>query len=256
MLRIITCYKWAIDEADIRSGADGSLNLSHVTYKISDYDRNALEEAVVLAETMEGTVTAMTVGPPTAKGSLKDVLSRGADQAAFVSDPSFADLEPSQTSALLAKAIERQAEYDLILCGEGSSDLYAQHVGPALAEHLDIPCLTYVHKLTYDEARGVIVAERKLDREVEVVVSPLPALVTVLPDIGTPRIPTLKQVLGAAKKPVEELSLDAVGPLPPPLLETKSVQAATMERKHQRFGAGQDDIRSVVVALLREGVIS
>jgi len=256
MLKIVTCFKWVIDEAYIRMNADGGLNLSLASYKISDYDRNAIEEAVLLQERFGASVTAVTVASPTAKSCLKDVLSRGADRALFVNDPSFTDLEPAQTSSLLARAIKVAAEFDLILCGEGSSDLYAQYVGPALAENLGIPCVTYVNKLDYHEGEGTIVAERKLEREIEVVSCALPALITVLPDINAPRIPTLKQVLGAAKKPVESIGLEAVGPLPEALLETVGVLAATMERKRLRFGPGKDDIGSVVRVLRREGVIA
>jgi len=256
MLKIIACFKWVTDEADIRANADGSLNMSRAGHKISDYDRNAIEEAVLLQERCGASVTAVTLASPTAKNCLKDVLSRGADRALFVNDPSFIDLEPAQTSSLLARAIKASVEFDLILCGEGSSDLYAQYVGPALAENLGIPCLTYVNKLDYRETDNAIVAERKLDREIETVSVSLPALVTVLPDINAPRIPTLKQVLGAAKKPVDSIGLEVVGPLPGALLETVSLLAATMERKRLRFGPGKEDIGLAVGALLKEGVIT
>ena len=139
MLKIIACFKWVIDEADIRAAADSkSLLLDRVGYKISDYDRNAIEEAVRLKERHGGSVAAVTVGQPAARKSLKDVLSRGPDTAYFVSDPSFEDLEPSQTAAILAEVIGSQMEYDLIICGEGSSDLYAQQLGPRLAERMGI----------------------------------------------------------------------------------------------------------------------
>lgn len=257
MLKIITCFKWVIDEADIRVDAPSrKLVLDRAAYKISAYDRNAVEEAMRLQEQHGAAVTAITVAAPTAKNCLKDVLSRGPDRAFFVNDPCFADLEPAQTSALLAAAIKAHIEFDLILCGEGSSDLYTQQVGPALAERLGIACATYVNKLTYVEGENRVIAERKLDEAIEVVSVPLPALITVLPDINTPRIPSLKQVLGAAKKPVENLTPDQLGPVPAVSLETTGVVAATMERKQLKFGAGAEDIRSVVNALLKEGAIA
>ncbi len=258
MLKIITCFKWVMDEADIKVDAGSrKLLLDRVSYKISPYDRNAVEEAMLLQEKHGASVTAVTVAPPAAKNCLKDVLSRGPEKACFVNDPSFVDLEPAGTCALLASAVRAQAGCDLILCGEGSSDLYTQQVGPALAEKLGIPCATYVNKLTYDEANGRVIAERKLDSGMEVVSLPLPALVTVLPDINTPRIPTLKQVLGAAKKPVENITLDKLGGTANgQCLKTTGVLAATMERKRLKFGAEANDIRSVVGALLKEGVIA
>ena len=96
------------------------------------------------------------------------------------------DLEPAQTTAILAAAIKAQGDFDLVICGEGSGDLYTQQVGPALAEKLEVPCATYVNKLTYVDGEKRIIGERKLDDCVEVVSIVLPALITVLPDITYP----------------------------------------------------------------------
>ncbi|MCL6559699.1 MAG: electron transfer flavoprotein subunit beta/FixA family protein [Firmicutes bacterium] len=255
MLRIVACFKWVIDEADIKvSGNSRELDLSRVAYKISDYDRNAIEEAVKLREQLGGHVVAVTVGPPEAKQSLKDALSRGPEKAVFVCDAAFNSLEPAQTAAILAEVIAKNLEYDLIICGEGSSDLYAQQVGPRLAEKLGIPCATYVEKITINDKE--LIAERKLEDGIEVVNMPLPALVTVMPSINTPRIPSLKQVLGAAKKPVVNLSAGDLEGKYEPCLKTTSVLAATMERKRIKLTDDPQDIQKVVDALIKEGVIN
>lgn len=257
MLKIIACFKWVMDEADIRIDAKSrALVMERVGYKISDYDRNAIEEAVRLQERHGGSVAAATVCPPTARQCLKDALSRGPERAYFINDDSFEDLEPSQTAAILAAAIKAKGSCDLIICGEGSSDLYAQQVGPALAEHLGIPCVTCVNRLDLDADQKQLVAWRKLDDGIEVLSMPLPALVTVLPDINAPRIPTLKQVLGAVKKPVDSITGSDLGQAYQPCLQTTGVVAATMERRRQKFGAGEEDIRTVIDALLKEGVIA
>lgn len=255
MLKTIACFKWVIDEADIKvDAATRKLILDRVGYKINTYDRNAIEEAVRLQEQHGGAVAALTLTQPTAKACLKDALSRGPDSVYFVNDSAFAGLAPLQTATLLAAAIKTGIEYDLIICGEGSSDLYSQQVGPALAEILEIPCITYVNKLSYSD--GQIVADRKLDDGIETVSVKLPALVTILPDINSPRIPTLKQVLGAAKKPVHNLAIDALGPVCQPCLQTSGILGATMDRKRVKFAADAEGIRSAVGALLRDGVIS
>ena len=257
MLKIIACFKWVVDVADIKVDAGSrKLIFDRAAFKISEYDRNAIEEATRIQEQHGGEVAAVTVAPPTAKQCLKDVLSRGPDTALFVNDPSFSSLEPSQTASVLAETIRSQIEYDLILCGEGSGDIYAQQVGPALAEKLGIPCATCVNKLTYVENEKRIIAERKLEESIEVVSIPLPALVTVLPDINTPRIPTLKQVLGAAKKPVKNVTLESLGKLPDACLQTTGILAATMDRRRIRFTADADGIRSAADALTKEGIFS
>ena len=198
---MIACFKWVIDEAYILRGASRELDFSSVDYKISDYDRNAIEEAVRLKEDLGGSVIGVTVGVPEATKGVKDALSRGSDQVYFIADPSFNDLEPAQTAFLLAEAIRiRITDYDLILCGEGSSDLYAQQVGPRLAEHLGISCLSFVQKLTLEGSQ--VMAERRMGEGTEVVTAPLPAVVTVLPEINVPRIPGVKDTLMASGKPV------------------------------------------------------
>ncbi len=254
MLRIITCFKWVIDQADIKT-APGSreLALDRASYRISEYDRYAIEEAVVLQERYRGSTTAITVGTAVARKSLKDVLSRGPERAYFVNDASFDNLEPSQTSSILASAIRNRIEFDLIICGEGSGDLYAQQVGPRLAESLGIPCITCVSKITVEGQQ--LIAERKLDDGIEVVSLPLPALVTVLPEINTPRIPGLKDTLAASKKPVTDITAADLGESFAPCLETVSILASTMNRNGVKFTADPEDISKFVDALIKTGVI-
>jgi electron transfer flavoprotein beta subunit len=253
MPTIVTCFKWVIDEAYIRRGSSGDLDFSSVNYKISDYDRNAIEEAVRLRDESGGLVAAVTVGSPEATKGLKDGLSRGPDQAYFINDASFENLEPSQTSAILADVIGSNIDYDLIVCGEGSSDLYTQQVGPRLAERLGIPCISFVLKLTIDGDH--IIAERKVEDGVEVTVAPMPVLVTVLPDINTPRIPGVKDTLMASKKEVVNITKDDLAQTYESKLQTTAMTAASMERSCVKFGAEPSDIAGFVKALEKEGVL-
>ncbi len=255
MPTIIACFKWVIDEAYIRQGSSGSLDFSSVDYKISDYDRNAIEEAVRLKGSHGGSVIAMTVGTPEATKGVKDALSRGPDQACFIADATFNNLEPSQTAAILADVIRsRIVNYDLILCGEGSSDLYAQQVGARLAEHLEIPCISFVQKVDLDGER--VVAERRVEEGIEVVSAPLPALVTVLPEINVPRIPGVKDTLMASRKPVMTIRKEDLALPHETSLQTVSMTAARMGRSCEKFSTDDADITRFVDALRRKAVIS
>ncbi len=255
MPRIITCFKWVVDQADIRvvPGTD-ELSLDRVGYRISEYDRNCLEEGARLKEQYGGEVVGLTVGIPGAKKSIKDALSRGPEKAYFVTDPSFSNLEPGQTAAIMAAAISSQIEYDLIICGEGSGDLYAQQVGPRLAEMLGIPCAVFVNKIEIKEKEAIV--ECKVEDGVEVLALPLPALITVLPDINTPRVPGLKDTLAAGKKPVEEITLQDLNKSFDPYLETLNVRATSMERTCEKMDAGSEGIAKMVAVLTKAGVIS
>jgi len=255
MPTIIACFKWVIDEAYIRKGSSGEVDFSSVSYKMSDYDRNAIEEAVRLRDAHGGKVIAATVGVPEATKGVKDALSRGPDQAYFIADPAFGELEPSQTAAILGGVIRSRIQgYDLILCGEGSGDLYAQQVGPRLAETLGIPCIAFAQKLSLDGGR--LVAERRVEGGVEVVSSPLPALATVLPDINSPRIPGVRDTLMASKKPVTTVSKSEVPEWVEPRLRTIGLAATRMDRSCQRFEAGPAGIAAFVDALRKKGVIA
>lgn len=253
MLNIITCFKWVVDVAYIREGASGKLDLSSVVYRIGEYDRNAIEEAVRLREALGGTVTAVTVGPPEAAKGIRDALSRGPDKACFISDDSFQNLEPSQTASLLAEVICSRMPYDLILCGEGSSDLYAQQVGPRLAERLGVPCISFVQKLMIAGER--LIAERKVEGGVEVTEAPLPVVVTVLPEINIPRIPGVKDTLMASKKPVETVRREELLSVPEPMLITISLTAVHMKRMCEKFGTDDAEIGRFVDVVKRRSVM-
>jgi electron transfer flavoprotein beta subunit len=235
MPNIITCYKWVLDEADIRVEGNGSLNMERAGRKISEYDKNAIEAAVQIQEKSGGSVVAVSLGGPELKSSAKDALSRGPERAVLAIDEKFTGAD-SQTTALgLVGAIKTAGAYDIIVCGDGSADEYAQQVGPRVAALLDIPCVTGVNKLDVTETG--IRAERKLEDGIEVVEAAFPVLITVLPELNKPRIPGLKQVMGAAKKEVKVVDAAALGLSDTDLanrVETRSILAPKSDRKQVR----------------------
>jgi electron transfer flavoprotein beta subunit len=254
MPTIIACFKWVVDEVYIRRGSSGALDFSSVDHKISDYDRNAIEEAVRLKETLGGSAIAVTVGLPAASKGVKDALSRGTDRAWFAADDTFGHLDSSQTAAILAEVIRSGiGSYDLIICGEGSGDLYAQQVGPRLAEDLGIPCISFVQKLSVDG--GQLMAERKTEEGIEVIAAPLPALATVLPDINIPRIPGVRDTLMAGKKPAVTIKKNELPPVGKVLLQTISLAASRLERNCEKFGTEAADIARFAGMLRMKGVI-
>lgn len=250
---IVVCFKWVIDEAYIRRTSSGDLDLSSVDYKISEYDRHAIEAAVRLRDEFGGSVTAVTASVPEATKGIKDALSRGPDRAVFIADPLFKDLDSSQTAAILGEVIRTKTTCQLIICGEGSGDAYAQQVGPRLAEILGIPCAAYVQKLKMDGGR--VIAERKTEEFIEVVAMPMPALVTVLPDIGAPRIPGVKDTLMASKKPVVTVAKSDLSVLPQPVMKTIAVTGSQMERACEKFTEEAADISRFAAVLRRKGVV-
>jgi electron transfer flavoprotein beta subunit len=259
MPAIATCFKWVVDEADLKTaGHAGVLKTDDAERKISDYDRNALEAGAQIYEALGGNYTVVSAGIPSAKTAFKDALSRGADSAVFINDPVLIDLEPAATAKVLASALQKTGSYDLIIFGEGSGDLYAQQVGPMVAELMELPVVTYVTNIALNGNQ--LVAERALEDGTEVVGCDLPAVVTVSPSINTPRIPGLKQIMGAGKKPVTELSLSDLNLEAEDLrgfsTNTK-VESMVMKRKNVRFeGDLQQTVEEAVRAIIREGCVS
>lgn len=229
MLKILCCCKWVADEAYLRADSSGHIDLSLAEYRLNEYDRHALEEAVHLKNAHEADISVLTVALPEHGKAMKDALSRGADRAFFVNSPAYEDLEPSQTAAILAAVIEGQGPFDLILCGESSSDQYASQTGPRLAYRLGIPSIVSVSQMKVEGDQ--VIAIRKSQTGSELIGVPLPCLVTVTPDINTPRIPGLKDTLSASKKPLANIDNLDIRVGEPARVERLSMQAAQLERK-------------------------
>ena len=234
-MKIITCYKCVPDEQDIAvNNADGSLDFSKADAKISQYDLNAIEAACQLKQqAAEAQVTALSVGGKAltnAKGR-KDVLSRGPDELIVVIDDQFEQALPQQTASVLAAAAQK-AGFDLILCGDGSSDLYAQQVGLLVGEILQLPVINAVSAI--QRQGNTLVIERTLEDDVEVIELSVPAVLCVTSDINVPRIPSMKAILGAGKKPVNQWQASDIGwSQSAPLAELTGIRVPPQtERKH------------------------
>ena len=208
-MKIVVCYKIVPEDQDITvNRADKTLVLDKTELKISPYDLNSIEAGVNLAQALGGaSLVGLSVGPPKHLENSKlrkDVLSRGPDSLSLVIDEAYARLSPQATARILAEAARAEG-FDLILCGEGSGDLYSQQVGTLLGEYLGVPNINAVSKITPGD--GVVSVERTLENEVETLELTLPAVLSVTTDICAPKVPTMKNILGAGKKPVRVLEV-------------------------------------------------
>jgi electron transfer flavoprotein beta subunit len=201
MVRILVCVKQAIDVSQVKvDTATRRLITLDAPKKISDFDKNALEEAVRLKEKLGGEVITLTVGPEDAKTTIREALAMGADKAYVISDPMFEGSDTMATSYILAEGVKKIGVFDLVLCGEASIDSFSAQVGPRLADRLGIPVVTYVKKLTLDG--GTVTVERNLEDSYETIKTRTPALLTVTKELNEPRIPSLMAIMKASKKEV------------------------------------------------------
>jgi electron transfer flavoprotein beta subunit len=257
-MKIIACYKWVLDEADLVVNPDLSLNTSRAAGKISDYDRNAVQVAMEAAGA-EDEVIALTFAPAEAQKSLKDVLSRGPALAVWVKDEAAATADGAATAKVLAAAVRHIGDTRLVVCAEGASDTYAHEVGPRLGALLDWPVISNVRRVTVDG--NALTATRLLNEQVESVRVQLPAVITVLPEAAPAPIPGLKMVLAASKKPVKEYGLAELGLNAAeltPKTTTLTLNGFALNRKNVVFDDGEpgDLVRQLVDALVLEGVLS
>jgi electron transfer flavoprotein beta subunit len=199
-----------IDETELRiDRASGKINFEGAKTKISDDDKNAIEEAVKIKEKFGGTITAITVGQADAKKSVKEALAMGCDRARLLIDPSFQESDAIRTAFILSQGIKKIGKFDVILCATGSTDMYSGIVGPSLAEFLGIPQITFASKVTISSDK--LVVERLLEEGIEVVECAPPVLITVAREINQPRFPTLIQIMSAGKKEIMEWNAPALG---------------------------------------------
>lgn len=259
MVKTIVCYKWVRVEDDIRiSQPDLNVDLSKAKGKISDYDRNAIETARQFSTIAGSEPVGLTFGSGDIKSSLKDALSRGLAQAYWVNDAAAGQADGMVTANVLAAAISKLGDYNLVICADGAADTYAHQVGPRLGALLGLPVISSVRELTVEGER--LIAVRKLDNCTEKVAVSLPAVVTVLPEINPAPIPGLKAVLDAGKKPntelkLSELELSAAQVTRPGNI--KSFKGYVMARKNIIFSEGdlRAQVETLVSALKKEGVI-
>jgi electron transfer flavoprotein beta subunit len=169
-----------------------------VENEINEADKNALEAALLLKDKHGGSVTVMTMGPPSFDPFLKLAVAMGADEAILLTDRTFAMADTYATSRVLAAALKKLQVYDLVLCGEASSDGSTEQVPASIAEWLGIPCVTYAIDVEVKDSK--LVSKRSVQGGYEVVEAGLPALVSVELGCNAPRFPDFRRKRWAEKE--------------------------------------------------------
>jgi electron transfer flavoprotein beta subunit len=171
-------------------------------------DEFAVEAALKVAEAGKGELTAVSMGPSNAATAIRRALAMGAHRGVHVSDETLRGADSLATARVLAAALGR-GEHDVILAGVESTDGYTGTVPMAVAEFLGIPAVTFARSV--EVVDGTARVERQTEAGYDVVECPLPVLVTVTASASEPRFPTLKGIMSAKSKPMEELSLGDLG---------------------------------------------
>lgn len=257
-MNIVVCVKFTPDIKDLEIRADGSVSLERAEWTIGEFDLNAVEAGVKLCEEVGGKVIGLSAGPREIDNSKlkKDILSRGLDELVIIVDDALKDADTTLTSTVLAAAIRKLGQVDIVICGEGSADLYFQQVGIQVGERLDWPTTNSVRKIQLVHEN--IYIERDLEEVVELLEVPLPAVLSVTTDINIPRLPTMKEILKANRKPINVWSLADTGiDFLPKQIPTVSMRAPEKPERSRKIisGTANDAVKELIACLDNEGVL-
>jgi electron transfer flavoprotein beta subunit len=240
-MKIAVAVKVVADDQDITVAGDRTLDYSKAKTVISTYDKNAIEAAAQLAKATGGSAVVITAAGTEPDAKLKkDILSRGVDELFVAADAALETADSYATAQVLKALVDANvADYDLILTGDGSADFYAGQVNVQLAAALGVPTVNEVTGI--EAADGAVVVKRTLETEVQEIEVPLPAVVAVSPAIGEPRIPGMRDILQAGKKP----SSCTAATVDPKVTYDEILAPVPADRKKQIF----DDVDAFAAAV-------
>jgi electron transfer flavoprotein beta subunit len=214
-MNIVVCIKQVPDAPDIRIDRERmTIIRDGVQSIINPLDRIALEAALDLKQKEGGSVCVMTMGPSQSEEGLREAMAAGADQAVLLSDRRFAGADTLATSKVIGRAISKMKPFpDLILCGKQTIDSDTGHVGPQLAEELDVPQVCGVTEIHVE--MSALVVKQLSDGFQNTYRVSIPALLTVSHGLNVPRHLSLGDVEKAFSKSavirwgLEDLGLSA-----------------------------------------------
>ncbi|MGG7098277.1 electron transfer flavoprotein subunit beta [Clostridium sardiniense] len=185
-MNILVCLKQVPDTTAVKiDPKTGTLIRDGVPSIINPEDKHALEAALQIKDKSGAKVTVISMGPPQAQSALREALCMGADEAVLITDRAFAGADTLATSKALAGAIKK-LEYDIIFAGRQAIDGDTAQVGPEIAEHLNIPQVTYVQGVTVEGDKELLV-NRALEDGYELIKVQTPCLLTAIEELNHPR---------------------------------------------------------------------
>jgi electron transfer flavoprotein beta subunit len=215
-LKIITCIKQVPDSEAKVVAQDGQPNWGESPLVINPFDEYAVEAALQKKDADGATVTALCIGPESARDALKHALAMGADSAILVSDPALANLDSQGAARVLAAAIRKIGDADLVIFGRQTIDTGTGLTTAQTARVLGWPMLALAGSINVDGAK--ITVERIIEEGKQTVSAKMPAVLSVVQSIGEPRYPSFMGIRKASKAQIPvwtlaDLGLDAPAPV-------------------------------------------
>ena len=248
MLQVVCIKQVADTETRVKVAADGkSLDPAGVTWILNPYDEFAIEQALQIKEGgAQGEVVVLSVGGAGVQTTLRNALAMGADRAIHLKSDAPGD--PLAVAAAIAAELKPLSPA-LVWFGKQAVDDDAAQVGPMVAEMLGIPCVTGIAKFQLGDGRAEV--EREIEGGREVVDVALPAAITTDKGLNTPRYASLKGIMAAKKKTIEEkpAALGANG------LEVRSLELPAARGAGRIVGEGPAAVGELIRALREEAKV-
>lgn len=249
-MKIAVCVKRTPDtETKVKIAEDGKrLDPGGVNWILNPYDEYAVEECLQIKEAAgEGEVVAFSYGPPEAAEILRNCLAMGADRAVLIKgENTFAD---SQATAEVLVASLKDEGFDIIFFGYKAVDDDNAQVGVRVAELLGLPAVSFVVKLEVEDGKAI--AHRELEGAEEVVEVPLPAVFTAQKGLNEPRYPSLRGIMAAKKKLIEEKEADPVESV----VEILSMEYPPEKKEGIKLEGGDEAVPELVRLLHEEAKV-
>jgi electron transfer flavoprotein beta subunit len=213
-MNVIVCVKQIPDPALLGELVSGSNTLKREGKLImDDSDSYGVEMALQLVDAAGGgEVSLVSMAPNGEVSGLRTALAMGAARAVLVSDPELSGSDALTTAKVIAAAVQRLGDADLVLAGTESSDGYTGTVPEQVAELLGWPSVTFAKSVSVDG--GTLKVNRQTEAGYDEVECPLPAVVSVTAGVVEPRYPSFKGIMAAKSKPLETVTAGDLGVTP------------------------------------------
>jgi electron transfer flavoprotein beta subunit len=207
-MNIVVCVKQVPDTTAVKiDPKTGTLIRDGVPSIMNPEDKHALEAALQLKEQHGGKVTVVSMGLPMAKATLTEALCMGADEAILLTDRALGGADTLATSKALAGVIKK-LDYDVVLAGRQAIDGDTAQVGPEIAEHLNIPQVTYVQDVKV-EGKNLVV-NRALEDGHQVVEVQTPCLLTAIEELNETRYMNISDIFSTTDDQIIVMSADDI----------------------------------------------
>ena len=207
-MNIVVCVKQVPDTAAVKiDPKTGTLIRDGVPSIMNPEDKHALEGALQLKEQLGGKVTVVTMGLPMAKATLTEALCMGADEAILLTDRCLGGADTLATSKSLAGVIKK-LDYDIVLAGRQAIDGDTAQVGPEIAEHLNLPQVTYVQDIKVEGDK--LIVKRALEDGYQVVEVKTPCLLTAIEELNEARYMNIADIFATNDDQIKVMSADDI----------------------------------------------